>query len=147
MGSWTGSWTGSGAGSGAGGEPSALVAHASTLALAAGSAPGSGKPGRWNPGDYASRVLSRIEAAKRYPDEARALGAAGAAVVRFALGRSGELARVLLLRSSGVAAIDRGALDAVRTAAPFGAPPEDAPTPVWLEVRLRFDLAAGEDIE
>lgn len=132
---------------GEGGAPSVPAKQAPTQALFTGLAAGSAMPGPWNPGAYSGRVLARIEAAKRYPEEARAFGAAGAAVVRFAVGRSGELARVLLARSSGVAAIDRGALDAVRNAAPFGPPPNDAPTLIWLEVRVRFDLTVGEELE
>jgi len=53
-------------------------------------------------------------------------GRRGAAVVGFELGPGGELRHVMILRSSGHAAIDEAALEHVRRAAPFPAPPQGA---------------------
>ena len=94
---------------------------------------------------YFGRVLARIEAAKRYPGDAREVGASGAAIVRFALGPDGGLTSVTLVRSSGQASVDRGALEAVIGVAPFEAPPTDIAKPIWLEVRVRFDLQTIEE--
>jgi periplasmic protein TonB len=100
-----------------------------------------------DPKVYFGRVLARIEAAKRYPDEAREAGTSGAAIVRFALGPDGGLTSVTLVRSSGQASVDRGALAAVNNAAPFEPPPTDIAKPIWLEVRVRFDLQTVEERE
>ena len=54
------------------------------------------------------------------------VGAAGTAVVGFEIAPDGGLSSVSILRSSGEAAIDQAALDHLRRAAPFAAPPPGA---------------------
>jgi protein TonB len=53
-------------------------------------------------------------------------GRRGAAVVGFEVGSGGELRRAVILRSSGHEAIDRAAVEHLRRAAPFPAPPQGA---------------------
>jgi protein TonB len=53
-------------------------------------------------------------------------GRRGAAVVGFELGAGGELRQAVILRSSGHEGIDRAAIEHLRRAAPFPAPPQGA---------------------
>jgi protein TonB len=76
-----------------------------------------------NSSDYAARVQARV--ASRRPS----VGGKRATVsVSFGVTSSGGLAYVRLGRSSGVAAFDQAAVSAVRSAAPFPAPPPGART-------------------
>jgi protein TonB len=76
---------------------------------------------------YKSEIVARINAAKRYPEEARERGARGVAVVAFSISASGALGGASLQRTSGDSALDGDALATVRRAAPFPAPPLGAP--------------------
>jgi len=71
-------------------------------------------------GAYASQVWSRLARAKP-----RA-GARGSASVSFAIAANGSLGAVRIARSSGNSRIDQLALQTVRNAAPFPAPPSGA---------------------
>ena len=67
---------------------------------------------------YQGQLWARIAARKP-----RGLNLSGVAMVRFAVGRAGELISVELAASSGNAALDRLALRTVRNAGPFPPPP------------------------
>ncbi|AMK16611.1 TonB family protein [Sphingobium sp. MI1205] len=67
---------------------------------------------------YQSQIWARIAARKPV-----GLHLSGVAMVRFVVGREGELVSVELSSSSGNTALDRLALRTVRNASPFAAPP------------------------
>jgi TonB family protein len=76
---------------------------------------------------YKSQMVARINAAKRYPEEARSKGMRGIAVVGFSITPSGRLGAASIQRTSGDAILDSDALVTLRRAAPFPAPPIGAP--------------------
>lgn len=80
-------------------------------------------------GAYASQVWSRLA---RYKPRA---GQRGSASVRFTIGDMGVLRAAQIARSSGNARIDQLALQTVRSAAPFPAPPAGA---VSYTIRIDF---------
>lgn len=100
------------------GQPGGQTAGARGSAEAASAARGAGSPeamARWG-----GQIRARVERARRHPG----IGS-GTAIVAFSVSREGALLEARLAQSSGNAALDRAALDAVRRAAPFpAAPPE-----------------------
>lgn len=78
------------------------------------------------PLSYDTIVASKLELARRFPPEARARGAHGAATVAFLLDVTGNVVKVKLMRSSGDAALDVESLAMVVRAAPFPPPPPGA---------------------
>ncbi len=76
---------------------------------------------------YKSTIVSRINAAKRYPDEARSRGARGVAMVTFSIDAAGRVGAASVQRSSGDAGLDGDALATVRRASPYPPPPPGAP--------------------
>ena len=72
---------------------------------------------------FPSLVLRQIQRTRRERVNAR-----GVAVVAFSIGAGGQLTSVSIARSSGSAELDRAALDHLRRAAPFPAPPAQAQT-------------------
>lgn len=72
---------------------------------------------------YPGQVLRQITRLRPQRAPAR-----GTVLVRFAIAGSGALADVSVAQSSGSAALDRLALDHIRRAAPFPAPPAGAQT-------------------
>jgi TonB family protein len=76
---------------------------------------------------YKSAIVSRINATKRYPEEARSRGAHGVAVVTFSIDAAGHVGAASVQRSTGDAGLDSDALATVRRAAPYPPPPPGAP--------------------
>ncbi|MCC0016817.1 MAG: TonB family protein [Rhodobiaceae bacterium] len=76
----------------------------------------SGAAGRAAESSYASRVVARLQRAKRSP---RGTRAGGTVRVRFTLDRSGRVVSASLAKRSGSAVLDSEALALVRRAAPF----------------------------
>jgi periplasmic protein TonB len=70
-------------------------------------------------------LIAQIERHKRFPAGAR--GQSGVASVAFSIDRSGRLTDVRIAASSGSASLDGAALDLIRRAQPFPAPPEALP--------------------
>lgn len=67
------------------------------------------------------------------------LGLAGTVRLAFGLDDRGALARARVVGSSGVVLLDRAALQALRRAVPFPAPPEEMRTDMEdFEVEIRF---------
>jgi protein TonB len=77
--------------------------------------------------EYQGAVITRLAAAKRYPEAARDRGPHGMAVVRFTIDASGQVVGVSLAQSAGDAILDAEALATVRRASPFPPPPAGAP--------------------
>ena len=109
--------------------PGAGSPHASSASpTAAGqgpvtAAPGSsrGTPGA-GPGPPAAEfawIRDAIQGAIAYPATARRMGWEGKVVVAFQLLSDGSVRDVRVVQGSGHAALDRGAVDAVRNASPF----------------------------
>lgn len=74
--------------------------------------------------DWKSEIVMRIMSEKEYPEEARAQGVGGTALVAFSVSSSGSIRGVRLARSSGSAILDRAAVETVRRANPV--PPAPA---------------------
>lgn len=72
---------------------------------------------------YKEIIFSELAKAKGLDDR---MGMPGTAGVRFSIDTAGHLIDVEIIRPSGVAALDREAIDIVRRAAPFPAPPPGA---------------------
>lgn len=70
---------------------------------------------------YAKAVLKKIAKLSR-----KAAPGKGRAVVGFVIAADGRLSQVVVLTSSGIDALDKTALDHIRRAAPFAAPPQGA---------------------
>ena len=103
----------------------------------AGSPPGTSGAGS-PAGDFA-RVRDAIQRAIDYPAKARRNGWEGKVVVAFHLLSDGSVRDVRVVQGSGYTALDRGAIDAVRSASPFPHSPVEAEviTPVVYRLTTR----------
>jgi protein TonB len=128
-------------------RPAAPFSPSSPVDAASGSPPGAaatnraatgeggGKETAWNPpgtsgagaqaGDF-SRIRDAIQRGIAYPATARKMGREGKVVVAFRLLFDGSVRDVRIVRGSGHAALDQGAVDAVRNASPFPRPHVEA---------------------
>jgi len=68
---------------------------------------------------YYLSLKRKIELVWEYPYKARQTGAQGRLLMRFVINQDGSLAEVTVLRSSGVALLDREAVRAIKSASPF----------------------------
>ena len=84
-------------------------------------------------------IRDAIQGAIAYPSTARRMGWEGKVVVAFHLLSDGSVRDVRVLQGSGHAALDRGAIDAVRNASPFPRSPVEAEviTPVVYRLTTR----------
>lgn len=83
---------------------------------ASGNGSGSGG-GNGNP--TLAEIRRRIESAKRYPAQARAMHQEGRVGLRFRIQPNGQIAEVHITQSSGVPALDDAAMQAVTRSAPL----------------------------
>jgi TonB family protein len=83
---------------------------------------------------YRFIVGGMLERGKHYPERALRRGAKGTATIGFVLDRSGGVASVSLLRSSGDSELDAESVGLVRRAAPFPAAPPGAEHSFTIEV-------------
>jgi protein TonB len=74
---------------------------------------------------WRSTLAARLQAAKRYPEQAREAGEQGVAVARFTMDRAGRVLSASLVRSSGHPALDAEAIALIRRAEPLPPPPAD----------------------
>jgi TonB family protein len=74
---------------------------------------------------YLKRIKKRIEAIWIYPQAAFEREEEGIAVVKFSIGEGGDITSSLVIESSGSDYLDQGALDVVRSAAPFDPLPRE----------------------
>jgi TonB family protein len=88
---------------------------------------------------YKTIVFGMLELAKQFPQDARARGAHGTALVYFELDDKGGVKTVKLLRTSGDTELDVESLAVVERAAPFPKPPPGAQTSFAAEIE--FDPA------
>lgn len=83
---------------------------------------------------YRFVVGGMLERGKHYPERALRRGAKGTATIGFVLNRSGGVASVNLLRSSGDSELDAESVALVRRTAPFPAAPPGAEHTFTIEV-------------
>ncbi len=104
----------------------------------AGSPSGTSGAGSPPAADFAW-IRDAIQGAIAYPATARRMGWEGKVVVAFQLLSDGSVQDVRVVQGSGHAALDRGAIDAVRNASPFPRSPVEAEviTPVVYRLTTR----------
>ena len=91
--------------------------------------------------NWSRQVVALLERNKRYPPAARAKGDKGTAQLSFSLDRQGKVTTARITKSSGSGALDQEALDLVRRAQPFPAPPATLTgAQVDLTVPVRFNM-------
>lgn len=83
--------------------------------------------------DYSAMVWARILRFK--PERARFPGTVG---LRFAIAADGSLASIEIAAPSGVPALDQLAIEVLRRAAPFAAPPAGADSPMIFTIPFHF---------
>jgi protein TonB len=98
-----------------------------------------GRPDARSPKVDVAWVRDAIQNAIAYPPTARRMGWEGKVVVAFRLLPDGSIRDVRVVQGSGHAALDRGAIDAVRSASPFPRSPVEAEviTPVVYRLTTR----------
>ena len=111
------------------GSPHALGAApvptgAGSVNAVAGSPPG--RSGAAPPPEDFAWIRDAIQHAIAYPATARRMGWEGKVVVAFQILPDGSVRDVRVVQGSGHAALDRGAIDAVRNASPFHRSPVEA---------------------
>lgn len=74
---------------------------------------------------YLSQVATRINQMKRYPSLAMTRGQQGVVTVSFSLDALGDVSELVVAKTSRIGSLDRAALHAVRSAAPFGPVPAE----------------------
>ncbi len=90
---------------------------------------------------YQAQVQAHLQRFHMYPEAARSRGITGVAVVRFALGRDGQVLSAALVSGSGASVLDEAALAIVRRASPFPPIPAALNRARWdFGQRMRFDL-------
>jgi len=94
---------------------------ASASATATGTSGAVAQPGNATVSNYPGQVMDRIRRTRQQRVPGR-----GVAVVSFSIAGNGGLSAASIQRSSGSAAIDAAAIDHIRRAAPFPAPPAGA---------------------
>jgi protein TonB len=111
---------------------------AGPVKAAAGSPSGTSGSESLPVGDFAW-IREAIQHAIAYPATARRMGWEGKVVVAFQLLPDGSVRDVRVVQGSGHAALDRGAIEAVRNASPFHRSPVDAEviTPVVYRLTTR----------
>ena len=90
--------------------------------------------------NYPGKIVAKLRRALRYPAQARRQGVHGEARVSFVVAADGSVSSIRMVGSSGSAALDEAALDAVRRAAPFPPIPDAAGRSSWnFTVPLAFN--------
>ena len=74
---------------------------------------------------YAVKVFRHILRKKEFPSRLAQAGIRGRVLVRFNLTGTGEVIDILIVKSSGVAALDGLALEQIRGAVPYPRPPKE----------------------
>jgi protein TonB len=136
-GSGRGQGTGSGQGAGRGQGPGAGLGTGSGPGSAPGSGSGSGKALQ----SYLAEVRRRLEQQKTYPWTARRQHREGVVVLKFTIGRGGEIASHTIARSSGHEVLDSAAAGALQKVGRFPPlPPALGRSRLNIQVPLAFRL-------
>lgn len=112
-------------------KPAPAASSASAAPMSGGKAGGNagarsrfnGKPAR-NIRGYFGQISAWIDANKDYPTEVKKKKQQGTVVVRFTIGRDGQLIASTIKQSSGHVLLDQAALETLARAAPFPPIPE-----------------------
>ncbi|MHB1013109.1 MAG: energy transducer TonB [Desulfobacteria bacterium] len=122
-----------------GGLPSMAPVPTGRNPVTAPAASPQGIPGAGSPAEDFAWIRDAIQDAIAYPATARRMGWEGEVVVAFQLLSDGSVRDVRVVQGSGHAALDRGAIDAVRNASPFPRSPVEAEviTPVVYRLTTR----------
>lgn len=96
--------------------------------------------------DYRYSLITRLEAARRYPRRALLEGYEGAGAILFRIDRDGRLIDLSVAASTGRRELDHGALALVRRAAPFPAIPQELPDELAITMPVRF-LILGQPVQ
>ncbi len=77
--------------------------------------------------DYVKQLAKRIQRNLVYPADARRAGLRGTATVSFTILTNGQVRpnSLKIVKTSGEAKLDAGALETIRASAPFAAPPQE----------------------
>ena len=90
---------------------------------------------------YLARLRKQIENRWEYPPEAYARKERGTAVLQFSIAEDGTLTACRVVASSGFEALDSGAVDVVKTAAPYAPLPESfGLTTLHVLARFQYDI-------
>lgn len=89
---------------------------------------------------FRSQLLRHIERFRRYPPEARQVGAEGTAKVHFVMDQSGAVKDVWIETSSGVRSLDDEAIAAILRARPLPAPPAGWPSTFGVTLPIGYSL-------
>ena len=93
------------------------------------------------PNDYYDMMRMKIERNKQYPENAKNLHQQGLVTVSFIIDQQGRLSSLRVVNGSRFKVLDRAALEAVRTSAPFPRPPISLfKEPLKLELTILFEL-------
>ncbi|WKL56751.1 TonB family protein [Asticcacaulis sp. ZE23SCel15] len=97
--------------------------------------------GRSHTKSYMAQVRTWIERHKTYPRGAKRLRQEGGVIISFTLDRQGRVLSSRVVKSSGIAAFDREALDVLKRAEPMPKPPKDVKGDVVeMTTELEFSL-------
>lgn len=101
-----------------------------------GSAAASGSSAGYLKGNY-EYIKKRVRQYLVYNPQAKRMGIQGMVTVSFTIQQDGRVRDVAVSKSSGYPLLDESALEAVRSAAPFAAPPEPARVIMPVQFSLR----------
>lgn len=118
------------------GQPLRVEAAPAARSAAASAGPGDGARTRLI-GEWGAHIRASIERQKRFP---RGVRAGGQVDLRIVVGIDGVLSTVTVTRSSGIEALDRAAVDAVRRARLPRAPKDLAAQPYSFNLPMAFAL-------
>lgn len=109
-----------------------------TAALPSQAASGIGRGRSDNDSNYHGIVAAHLARYKQYPAEARNRGEQGVATLAFSLDGSGRVTSSRLVRTSGIASIDREVQAMAQRASPFPPPPSGRPMSFTVPVNFRI---------
>jgi protein TonB len=84
-----------------------------------------------------SYIVQLIHRHLTYPKTAWQMGWQGKVRISFFVSSDGDAEGIRIVESSGIAAVDRSALEAVKKASPFPKPPAEARISIPISYRLR----------
>lgn len=124
---------------GRGRQPGTATATAiATAASASSASPESASAASGASGDaYGRAVFARIKARQSYVHELARNRIEGTVTLSFVIDPRGRLRRERVVASSGIQRLDRVALDQLRDAAPFNAPPQHQARPFTIRLTYR----------
>lgn len=95
-----------------------------------------GATGSMSPASWKSKVMARLERAKRYPSGAQRRREEGVVYVTFSLDSGGRVLSAQIARSSGFAELDNEVLALVKRASPLPPPPPGMPGQITAPVKF-----------